>query len=327
MLFRSLIKLLVVSFAEKTLVTANRGLRDNFKDAASGDFHEARVIHPGRPGAAFSDVGGNGNGGAPHLIGQTKPFFVREVAREFVNQVGEGDGFVPGFEFFKIEHKFERLKLSDAVLLDSQHSTINSQLCQRLRIKDVDLERGQLIVRAGKGDQDRVTVLPDKLKLELQRHLARVKLLHERDLAAGHGRVFLPFALSKKYPKADREWGWQYVFPAAGLSRDPREHQGFDTSPSIPLPGRGGEGGILRRHHVNEQGLQRAVKDAVRLAGIAKPASCYALRHSFATHLMENRYYIRTVQELLGHKDVSTTQIYTHVMAKPGLGVRSPLDA
>jgi integrase len=119
---------------------------------------------------------------------------------------------------------------------------------------------------------------------------------------------------------------WQYVFPAAGLSRDSRENQGFDTSPSIPLPGRGGEGGILRRHHVNEQGLQRAVKDAVRLAGITKPASCHALRHSFATHLMENGYDIRTVQELLGHKDVSTTQIYTHVMAKPGLGVRSPLD-
>ena len=138
-------------------------------------------------------------------------------------------------------------------------------------------------------------------------HLKRVKLLHEQDLAAGHGQVYLPYALSQKYPAADREWGWQYVFPAAGLSRDPRS-------------------GVVRRHHVNEQGLQRAVKDAVRLAGIVKPASCHSLRHSFATHLLEAGYDIRTVQELLGHKDVSTTQIYTHVMVRPGLGVRSPLD-
>jgi integrase len=135
----------------------------------------------------------------------------------------------------------------------------------------------------------------------------RVKLLHEQDLAAGQGRVYLPYALSQKYPAADREWGWQYVFPAAGFSHDPRW-------------------GIVRRHHVGEQGLQRAVKDAVRLAGIAKPASCHSLRHSFATHLLEAGYDIRTVQDLLGHKDVSTTQIYTHVMARPGLGVRSPLD-
>ena len=208
MLFRSLIKLLVVSFAEKTLVTANRGLRDNFKDAASGDFHEARVIHPGRPGAAFSDVGGNGNGGAPHLIGQTKPFFVREVAREFVNQVGEGDGFVPSFEFFKIEHKYERLKLSDAVLLASQPSTINSQLCQRLRIKDVDFARNQIIVHGGKGDKDRVTVLPDRLKAELQMHLQSVRRTWQEDVAAGHGKVWLPGALRMKYPGAERAWGW-----------------------------------------------------------------------------------------------------------------------
>jgi len=180
--------------------------------------------------------------------------------------------------------------------------------CVRLRVKDVDFGANHIVVRDGKGFKDRVTILPDRLKAELRRHLERVKLLHERDMEAGHGRVFLPFALSKKYPNAEREWGWQYMFPAAGLSRDPRSSQ-------------------MRRHHVNEQGLQRAVKEAVRLAGITKPASCHALRHSFATHLLENGYDIRTVQDLLGHKDVTTTQIYTHVMQTPGLGVRSPLDA
>jgi integron integrase len=179
--------------------------------------------------------------------------------------------------------------------------------CVRLRVKDVDFEQNQVTVREGKGFKDRVTMLPESLKGPLAEHLRRVKLLHERDLAAGHGQVYLPYALSQKYPAADREWGWQYVFPAAGLSRDPRS-------------------GVVRRHHVNEQGLQRAVKDAVRLAGIVKPASCHSLRHSFATHLLEGGYDIRTVQDLLGHKDVSTTQIYTHVMARPGLGVRSPLD-
>ena len=179
--------------------------------------------------------------------------------------------------------------------------------CVRLRVKDVDFGQNQVTVREGKGFKDRVTMLPLGVKGPLAEHLRRVKLLHEQDLAAGQGRVYLPYALSQKYPAADREWGWQYVFPAASLSRDPR-------------------GGVVRRHHVGEQGLQRAVKDAVRLAGIAKPASCHSLRHSFATHLLEAGYDIRTVQELLGHKDVSTTQIYTHVMARPGLGVRSPLD-
>jgi integron integrase len=179
--------------------------------------------------------------------------------------------------------------------------------CVRLRVKDVDFAANHILVRDGKGFKDRTTMLPDCLKAGLQMHLKRVKLLHEADLAAGQGKVYLPFALGKKYPNAEREWGWQYVFPAAGLSRDPRSSQ-------------------MRRHHVNEQGLQRAVKEAVRLAGINKPASCHALRHSFATHLMEKKYDIRTVQELLGHKDVTTTQIYTHVMANPGIGVQSPLD-
>jgi integron integrase len=180
--------------------------------------------------------------------------------------------------------------------------------CVRLRVKDVDFAANHILVRDGKGWNDRVTMLPDRLKGQIQAHLKRVKLLHDRDLAAGQGRVYLPFALGKKYPNAEREWGWQYVFPAAGLSRDPRS-------------------GMLRRHHVNEQGLQRAVKEAVRLAGITKPASCHSLRHSFATHLIEKKYDLRTVQELLGHKDVSATQIYTHVTADPGIGVQSPLDA
>jgi integron integrase len=179
--------------------------------------------------------------------------------------------------------------------------------CVRLRVKDLEFGQNQIIVREGKGFKDRVTLMPESIKAVLNEHLKRVKLLHQSDLIEGGGCVYLPYALAVKYPTANREWGWQYVFPAARLSRDPRS-------------------GEVRRHHVNELGLQRAVKEAVRLSGISKPASCHSLRHSFATHLLEGGYDIRTVQELLGHKDVSTTQIYTHVMQKPGLGVKSPLD-
>ena len=178
----------------------------------------------------------------------------------------------------------------------------------RLRIKDVDLARNQIMVRAGKGGKDRLTMLPEKIKPELQEHLARVRAEHERDLATGLAWVALPPGLARKYPTAQKEWAWQWVFPSAMRSAEP-------------------ETGRVGRHHLAESGLQRAVKEAVRVAGLNKPASCHSLRHSFATHLLETGTDIRSVQDLLGHKDVSTTQIYTHVMARPGLGARSPLDA
>jgi integron integrase len=175
--------------------------------------------------------------------------------------------------------------------------------CLRLRVKDIDFGYRQITVREGKGMRERITILPDRLIRPLQAHLARVKELHHQDLARGGGAVFLPFALKRKYPKAAREWAWQYVFPADKISLDPR-------------------GGEKRRHHVAERNLQ----NAVRTSGIAKAASCHTFRHSFATHLLEKRYDIRTVQELLGHKDVATTMIYTHVCNRPGLAVRSPVD-
>jgi integron integrase len=180
--------------------------------------------------------------------------------------------------------------------------------CLELRVKDLDFGHGEIRVRDGKGRKDRVTPLPGSLVEPLHAHLARVRRLHERDLTHGFGAVALPDALARKYPNAPREWGWQWVFPAARRYRER-------------------VGGSERRHHLHETVIQRGIRGAVRAAGIAKPATSHTLRHSFATHLLESGYDIRTVQELLGHRDVRTTMIYTHVLNRGGRGVRSPLDA
>jgi len=185
-------------------------------------------------------------------------------------------------------------------------SGLRLQECLQLRVKDLDVQDCRLIVREGKGDTQRVTILSPLLCTPLAVHLEKVKALHRADLDEGVGEVWLPDAISRKYPSAAREWGWQYVFPASRLSADPMA-------------------GKTRRHHLDPSVLQRAVREGVLRAGIIKPAGCHTFRHSFATHLLENGYDIRTVQELLGHKDVRTTMIYTHVVNKGKLAVRSPL--
>ncbi len=177
----------------------------------------------------------------------------------------------------------------------------------RLRVKDIDFANKQIIVRAGKGDKDRITILPQTIVQPLKEHLVRVKEIHNRDIEKGYGSVYLPDALSIKYPHAQYEWAWQWLFPSKSLSKDPRSNQ-------------------IRRHHISSTPLQRAIRKAAKLAGINKRVSPHVFRHSFATHLLEAGYDIRTVQELLGHKNVQTTMIYTHVLNRGGIYVHSPLD-
>jgi len=241
-------------------------------------------------------------------------FFAQQVWQQ---PLGDLDGFVRAKRPQRLPVVLTRAEVGKLLAhMPGTHGLMASLLygtgmrlmdCIRLRVKDIDCAYHQIVVRDGKGQKDRVVPLPQRLVEPLQQHLTTVKGLHQADLEQGYGAVFLPHALARKYPQAPTEWGWQYVFPSARLSVDPRS-------------------GVVRRHHVHENGLQKAVKHAAQDAALTKPVNCHTLRHSFATHLLENGYDIRTVQELLGHADVSTTMLYTHVLNRGGKGVCSPLD-
>jgi integron integrase len=203
---------------------------------------------------------------------------------------------------------FSMMKETNLLIAELMYGTgMRLMECLRLRIKDIDFDYKQILVREGKGNKDRVTVLPESLTSRLKQQINYAQNLHKSDLADGFGRVYLPFALSRKYPNANRELGWQYVFPSYNRSRDPYDNE-------------------IRRHHLDEKNVQRAIRNTAKKAQFNKPVSSHTLRHCFATHLLESGYDIRTIQSLLGHKDVKTTMIYTHVMNKGAMGVRSPAD-
>ena len=241
-------------------------------------------------------------------------FLYRDVLKK---DLGNFDGLIRAKKTEKLPVVFTRDEIKKILLHLEGTAWIMGQFlygaglrlmeCIRLRVKDVDFGYKQIMVRDGKGHKDRVTMLPEIVIEPLRRHLLKVKEIHLMDLKSGFGTVYLPYALERKYPHANRNWGWQYVFPASKRSIDPRS-------------------GVEQRHHISEAILQRAIKRSILQSGISKPGSSHSMRHSFATHLLEDGYDIRTVQELLGHKDVSTTMIYTHVLNKGGKGVTSPSD-